>query len=436
MVCSNKGCKAKANIGAKSGLCQSCETFVRSAARKMEHQGRQQHARDASYDAHCDLPGDLAHDDHEDGPSHGLSQPPPPPANNIFNYPSINADQALPEVDISDIIKTCEQAKQGNPIDTGKVLSDICGMMVHMFSKQNENEGLKAKVASNTDRIEQLEAKVGDTKDVAYPRSIAIRKLPLPPLGVTELQNAQHYLKEIRVEGINIAIDAVKAIRKEAAKHNPNLGPNLGTVLLELRSEEIRAKIMKNKKNLEQHPSPVLRGLIIKNALSPFEMKTQNTHNALITMITGGNNHYVAGNGMIYQKNQNNVQLRHPSHTQAPQQPFNQPQISYPPPPPPAQPARVPAPMQAAPRIQVPLPPLQVQQHRPQMHHYHQQVPPYYPTAPQPPTVVTSGFTVPNLMEFDFPDRHDSDPVRGNPHSTHGGHDEQRPDAQHSQPGQ
>ena len=102
----------------------------------------------------------------------------------MFKYPTINAGQALPEVNISEIIEFCEQAKQGNPVDTGKVLSDICGMMGHIFSKQHENEGLKAKVDANTDRIEQLEAKVGDPQDVAYPRTIAIRKLHLPPLGV------------------------------------------------------------------------------------------------------------------------------------------------------------------------------------------------------------------------------------------------------------
>ena len=72
------------------------------------------------------------------------------------------------------------------------------GMIVHMFAKQTENDAIKEQVHSNTDRIAHLEAKVGDANEVAYAKSIAIRKLPLPPLGVTELQNAQHYLKEIR----------------------------------------------------------------------------------------------------------------------------------------------------------------------------------------------------------------------------------------------
>ena len=54
------------------------------------------------------------------------------------------------------------------------------GMMVHMFAKQSENEIVKEQVESNTDRISHLEAKVGDANEIAYPRSIAIRELPLP----------------------------------------------------------------------------------------------------------------------------------------------------------------------------------------------------------------------------------------------------------------
>ena len=193
----------------------------------------------------------------------------------------------------------------------------MLGMMVNIFSKQNENENVKTQVISNTDRIDQLEAKIGDSKDVAYPRSIAIRRLPLPPHGVTELQNAQHYLKEIKAQGVDISKDAVKAVRKEAARHNPNLGPNLGTVLVELKSEEVRGKIMKSKKTLETHPAEVVKELIIKNALTPAEMKAQNTNTSMLKMITGGNDHYIAGNGMIYQKNQNNQQYPHQSRTQS-----------------------------------------------------------------------------------------------------------------------
>ena len=233
-----------------------------------------------------------------------------PPRPNLVNFPSPSTEQILPQVDLKDIIKSCEDAKKGHQIDAGKVLNDMLGMMVHMFSKQTENDVMKTQVTSNTDRIDQLEAKVGDQNDVAYPRSIAIRRLPLPPHGVTEIQNAQHYLKEVKAQGVDISKDAIKAIRKESAKYNPNLGPNLGTVLVELRSEEIRGKIMKAKKNLETHPVETLKKLIIKNPLTPAEMKSQNTNFSLLKMITGGNDHFITGNGMILKKNPQQTQYQ------------------------------------------------------------------------------------------------------------------------------
>ena len=232
---------------------------------------------------------------------------PPPPGNDIFNYPpnTANTQANLPNVDLNDIIKSCDDAKKGVPVDSGKVLGDMLGMIVHMFAKQSEQDATKQQVHSNTDRIEQLEAKVGDADEVAYPRSIAVRKLPLPPHGVSEVQNAQHYLKEIKAQGVDTTIDVVKAVRKETKNHNPNLGPNLGTVLVELRNEEVRAKIMKTKKDLSGHPSNVLRSLIIKNALTPAEMKAQNTNFGLLKMITGNDNFFIAGNGMIKKKEEN-----------------------------------------------------------------------------------------------------------------------------------
>ena len=113
----------------------------------------------------------------------------------------------------NDIIKSCEAAKNGDQVDTGKVLGDMMGMIVHMFAKQSENDAIKKQVHSNTDRIAHLEAKIGDASEVAYPRSLAIRKLPLTPHGVTELENAQHFLKEIKVEGVDIDSDITKVVR-------------------------------------------------------------------------------------------------------------------------------------------------------------------------------------------------------------------------------
>ena len=48
-----------------------------------------------------------------------------------------------------------------------------------------------------------------------------------------------------------------------------------------------------------------LRSLIIKNALTPAEMKAQNTNFGLLKMITGNDNFFIAGNGMIKKKEEN-----------------------------------------------------------------------------------------------------------------------------------
>ena len=69
---------------------------------------------------------------------------------------------------------------------------------------------------------------------------------------------------------------------------------------------------MKTKKNLMNHPSIVMKNLIIKNALSPAEMKAQNTHFGMLKLITGNDDFYIAGNGAIRKKDPDH--LRYQAH--------------------------------------------------------------------------------------------------------------------------
>ena len=62
---------------------------------------------------------------------------------------------------------------------------------------------------------------------------------------------------------------------------------------------------MKTKKDLSGHSSMILRSLMIRNALTPAEMKAQNTNFGLLKMITGNDNFFIAGNGMIKKKDDN-----------------------------------------------------------------------------------------------------------------------------------
>ena len=130
----------------------------------------------------------------------------------------------------------------------------------------------------------------------------------------------------------------MKAIRF-GAKEN-----YLGTVKVELKNDESRASIMKNKKNLSHHRNSIMQNLIIKNLKTEDHMAMENFARDLLKMIPGGNDVFMAANGHLRQKGvsyQNFSQLNqqqqrfpsprpaHPRHTQphdprlAPQQPHN-----------------------------------------------------------------------------------------------------------------
>ena len=56
----------------------------------------------------------------------------------------------------------------------------------------------------NTYRITQLEAKVGKPDDIALPLGLAVRYLPLPSEGNTELENVRMALNEINAPGVGV----------------------------------------------------------------------------------------------------------------------------------------------------------------------------------------------------------------------------------------
>ena len=89
---------------------------------------------------------------------------------------------------------------------------------------------------------------------LVFCRNTAIRFLPLPPSGFSDLDIARQILAEIRAPGIDVNRDVVKAIRKTPFKTPNTNQPILGTVLLEMKNEESRALIMKNKHTLQYHP--------------------------------------------------------------------------------------------------------------------------------------------------------------------------------------
>ena len=330
--CRNEGCNRKFEKTSTSDLCNPCNNAYRSAelqtTKRLDNAKRQQAARadtqannrNISFSPQSSIPSDSnfppppkhqAVPHHSAAPAHQNNQ-------NMLNYPPLGAssldftNQPLPDIDVNSMLISYNEVKESN--SQPKMLTDMYGILIHIASKQKETEGLKDDIRSHTERLGRIEAKIGGPEEVSERLSIAIRNLPLPLPGGDDLTCVRNALHEIRAPGVDVYRDVVKAVRKLSGNNTSNM---LGTVLVELRNEDSRASLMKNKKNLASHTSPTLQNLIIKNAKSKDRMFIENCTTSLLKLSLG-DNYFIAGNGQIKQRNQNQIQpnSQHPSLSQ------------------------------------------------------------------------------------------------------------------------
>ena len=316
MPCAIKNCKIKSNLNPKTGLCASCDQCFNGIARRMQSQERQSVARDQVHAQHRrgrEAVADVGSDD--------------------------ETGVGLPKVDLGQLINSHKMmGSEDADIDSSKVLKDILGVVLNMYAKSEDIDNLKNVSEENSYRISQLEAKVGRSDEVALPLGLAVRNLPLPSEGSTELDNIRLAFKEIAAPGVDVKNDVIKAIRvgyrAESEPGANNL--NLGTVKVEMRTEECRAAVMKTKYQLKNHPQLVMRNLVVQNLKSRDEMKNENFHYDILKMVTKSNDFYVGGNGHIRRRDQNpSSQTRNldagrpqpqpqPQYTYAPRAPYSQ----------------------------------------------------------------------------------------------------------------
>ena len=124
---------------------------------------------------------------------------------------------------------------------------------------------------------------------------------------MTEIQNVRNLINQVNAQGVDAARDIVKAVRvgykAETAPGASN--GNLGTIKVECKSEDARAKIMKTKNNLKNHPDSILKRIVIQNLKSREEMKAENFNYDILKLVTNSSDYYIGGNGHIRQKGQN-----------------------------------------------------------------------------------------------------------------------------------
>ena len=115
-----------------------------------------------------------------------------------------------------------------------------------------------------------------------------MRHLPLPRLRLTELDNVKDAFKEVNAPGVDVRSDVVKAthVGFKAESETGAGNSNLGTVKVEMKSEDSRASLMKTKNNLRFHPNQVMKNLVIQNLKSHEEMKHENFNYDILKMCT------------------------------------------------------------------------------------------------------------------------------------------------------
>ena len=250
--------------------------------KRADNSSRQNSARSNSFAGNRDL--------HSSSPAHNV------------NPSTVNATRAPPPIDVDQLYDTFDKMET----EDNTAMKDMFGMLLNLSIKSSETEEMKSQLTFNSQRLDRLEAKIGNPEELAVPLSLAVRNLPFPGPGVTDLQLIKAAFKEINARGVDLDRDIVKVVRQGATAEN------LGTVLVEMSSDETRASIMKTKKCLENNPSPGIRKLIIKNMKPRVELKFDIALNEILKRIPGGENCYIANNGHIREKNPNQRNYQNP----------------------------------------------------------------------------------------------------------------------------
>ena len=303
-----RNCKNTREVDPINKLCPPCNTWFKEKNKRLSSLERQQNAREDLQNQNRNLnsPGNSS-------PMNmtGASAPPPPPP--ASSHPPLNVTPPFhpstaslvpparpptpPPIDITSIQDTYNQLK--NSATESPATLDMFALMLNIHSKMSDTEAVRCELKKATTRLDALEAKVGDDKEVAERLGLAIRFLPLPPSGYTDLDIAKQILAEIRAPGVNVDRDVVKAVRKIPSKASTSYQPILGTVLVEMKNEESRAGIMKNKHTLQYHPDNTIRSVVIKNMKSREQMLIENIGNNILKRIPGCENAVLGGNGQI-----------------------------------------------------------------------------------------------------------------------------------------
>ena len=261
MKCNNRSCKNIKNVSSSSRLCPPCDANWKDYYKRQSSQDRQQKARETAHisnrnislDSPVSNSGSLETQIMEPSASGSMqtgSQPSaqvPPPGIRV-------SSTTPPPVDLISLQNSYRKALSDG--SESPLIVGMCGLMLNINSRLAGAENVQEELKKVERRLDAVEAKVGGPHEVADNLGLAIRNLPFPNTGFTDLDVVRELFYEIRAPGVDVNTDIIKVVRKLPSRHNTNPSQHvLGTVLVEVRNDDCRANILRNKHVLEHHPN-------------------------------------------------------------------------------------------------------------------------------------------------------------------------------------
>ena len=307
MRCSNQGCKITKHINPSNLLCPHCEKEMNKAQRRLTVNERQSMARTQAQDKSRDLNVSFSSDVSPPVMSAAMGISPsidnlmasnalniaPPAAIQTPSDLSMAASSSVPPpLNLSSLQSSYSEilTKGWDP----KHFSAMFGMLLQVVSKQQDMDSVCLTVQSNTERIRELENKVGGSDEISEKFGLLIRNLPLPPSGKSDLDQVRDALSHIFPHDIRSDITKAKRIGQTQSY--------VGVVKVEVKNEEVRTAIMTNKKVLNNHPNELIRSLQISNLKPNNQMFSENVARDILKMIPGGDQVYITRSGRLRQK--------------------------------------------------------------------------------------------------------------------------------------
>ena len=205
------------------------------------------------------------------------------------------------KVNMDTINKVAEQVNKGEEVDTKECMVAMFGLVASLHSQNSEDkvkmDAIGNRAVSNEKRIEEIEKKIGASEECAIPLSVTIQNLTKYPT-VTDEEAVKKVIAEIGAEGVDPQTDVVKVNRKGYKPASGTQQERLGTVMVELSSQEVKAKIMRSKKSLEDRPNN-LANLRIRNMKSQAELNQDFFNRQVLKLVPGGDKFYIAANGAL-----------------------------------------------------------------------------------------------------------------------------------------